>query len=88
VFDEERERGAPVNFGEGEGEGVQRRSRVGVGYPLVDLGRDEPLVRDDLAVLAMEPVPPFVSDVHQADLSKNAQVLGHLWLSQPGMERV
>jgi PhnB protein len=38
----------------GQGEGVQGRVLLGVGDALVDLGRDDPLVRDDLPVLAVE----------------------------------
>ena len=52
VLDENRERRPAVDLGERQG--VQRGVRIGVGDPLVDLGRDEPLVRDDLAVLAVE----------------------------------
>ena len=55
---EERERRAPVRLGERRG--VHRRAVLlghAFGQALVDLGRDDPLVRDDLAVLAVEARP-------------------------------
>ncbi len=34
------------------------------------------------AIQPVHPLPPFVAHVHQAHLPKDAQVFGHLWLSQ------
>jgi hypothetical protein len=77
VLHEDLERRPPVGLGEGH-----RVDRFGVGHALVDLGRDDPLVRDDLAVLAVEAdleiavrnhhVPPLAADP-QVDLGD-----GHL----------
>jgi hypothetical protein len=49
VLDEQGQHGAAARLGEGEG-----GHRLGVRQSLVDLGRHDPLVRDDLQVLAVE----------------------------------
>src|SRR5215211_2781877 len=70
VLHEHGEARAPVRFGERQG--VQR---LPVGHALVDLGRDEPLVRDDLAVLTVEAdLEPLVGDHHVAPLAADPQV--------------
>ena len=70
VLHEDREGRAPVHLGERQG--VQR---LPVGHALVDLGRDDPLVRDDLAVLAVEgDLEAAVRDHHVAPRAADPQV--------------
>src|SRR5918996_2899231 len=70
---EDREGRAPVRLGERDG--VQRSPFVPSGRALVDLGRDDPLVRDDLAVLAVEPdLGPVLRHHHVAPRAADPQV--------------
>jgi hypothetical protein len=70
----------PSNLGERGG--VQRRALVGVGDAFVGLGGHDPLVRDDLAVLAVEADLETVLRHHRvaplATLAKVDLAGGHL----------
>ena len=72
---EHRRRRSPVLLGQRQG--VQRAllAVLALRSTLVDLGRDDPLVRDDLAVLAVEAdLEAAVGDHHVAPLAADAQV--------------
>jgi hypothetical protein len=71
ALDELLEPRAPVDVDEGDG--VDRRTRVG--GALVDLGRDDPLVGDDLPVLAVEgDLHAVVGDHRGTPLAADAKV--------------